>query len=792
MNIFFKSSNLNYTFHRNFVVVLVWFISFSFAQGQPRPRWDRTYGGTDFEQLNAGTATQDEGFLFCGMTSSVNSGDVSERSRGGQDFWFLKTDSLGRKIFDKRLGGVGLDLCWSVIQNSEGYLLIGQTDSPRDSTTDKWSANYGESDFWIVQVNPNGRLIWEKSFGGSKRDEAFCGLAMGDGYLILGHSNSPSSGNKTSGRRGNNDSLDLWLIKIDRNGNKIWDKTYGGSGSDDFPSATLCKSDDGNYFIACGSTSGRSIDKTDVERGVKDVWLLKIDPDGNKIWDRSYGGDLEDVVKSVVTAPDRTLILAGSTRSQPSGDKESRSYGGLDYWILKVRQDNGNIIWERTLGGSFDDNLYAAHQNATGYLLIAGVSSSLQNSGNKRDSLRGLNDYWLCYLDRNGNKVWDKSIGGSGDDAPTTLIPLADKGYIVAGQSNSIISGEKTQNGNGQNDFWITKIRCIFELDLGPDTLVCKRSEIPLNATIAGCPNCLYEWKMNDSIFSNTPRVRVSPDSTMRIFVKVTDTDACEILDDIELLLVPSPDSISFFTVPPQCYDGSNGTIALDYVRNGTPPYSLAFRGDTLRRQIFLTGLKAGTYNVGVVDANGCGLQQNMVVPNPPPFLLDITPSTEINVGDSLLIRVQTNHPLDTFFWSERKVKTLSTLVKPTETKVYWFTGIDTLGCSKTVSTQITVRKDNLWFAPNVFSPNGDGFNDYFTMQGGNFVKQISNLKIYDRWGGQVFQSNGVVFPARDDAGWNGKFQDRDVSPGVYIFIADVLFTDGHTENAAGDFTLIK
>ncbi len=764
---------------------------------QPVPEWDRTYGGSGWEELQTTVVTEEGGFLFGGYTGSELGGDVTEPTRDAPnlagrvpngDMWLVKTDSLGRKIWDHRYGGDSLDRCWRVIQNTEGYLVVGESWS--NQSGDKTAPKRGKSDFWVLQIRPSGAVVWDKTFGGIGRDEAYTAIGTQDGgYLLVGHSDSPVGGDKTDVPKGG---LDLWVIKIDRNGNKIWDKTYGGSGNDDYPRG-ICKTRDGNFLIVCGSTSSNSIDKTDSLRydesvsifNRKDIWLLKIAPDGNKIWDKTFGGANEDVGYDVTETRDNGILVAANTRSQVGFDKTAKFYGDRDYWILKLDKD-GKKIWDNSFGGTGSDDLRTAQQNATGYILVAGVSSSVA-SGNKTDTLRGANDFWLCYLDEQGNKIWDKSIGGASIDAPFATIPLPDRGYLICGHSSSDISGEKTENSRGLNDMWVVKIRCVFELNLGNDTAICKQQNFLLDATIPNCPNCLYQWSTGE----NTPKVVVTPSVTTRYRVRVTATDACEIADDIDIEIVTSPDSAAYSITSPRCYNGKDGVIALEYARGGTPPYSLAVGLDTFKRQIFIPNQASGNRQVWLIDRRGCKLPTTVYVPNPDQFQLTMSPDQEVIIGDSFHLFARVNHKLDTFFWSEPWIRNLDTFAFPKESKVYGITVIDSLGCKASGATQVTVRKNTDYYAPNIFSPNNDGVNDFFLLYGGKFVKTINNLRIFSRWGDQVFEST-QVFPARDDAGWDGRFAGKEMPNGVYVYTAQLRFLDGHVEHIEGDLVLMR
>jgi gliding motility-associated-like protein len=191
------------------------------------------------------------------------------------------------------------------------------------------------------------------------------------------------------------------------------------------------------------------------------------------------------------------------------------------------------------------------------------------------------------------------------------------------------------------------------------------------------------------------------------------------------------------------------------------------------------------------MDARNCYYESTVFLRNPDSFHLKLPDPIDLNFGDSFRLLVQTNHVLDTFFWSDPRLKRLDTMLRPYDSRSFSITAIDTLGCKRTAATNITVRRTNDVFAPNIFSPNNDGKNDHFALYGGKTVVEIRNMKVFDRWGDMVFQAP-KVFPVRDDASWDGFFNGKLAPIGVYIFFAEVFYIDGHTEIIKGDVTLVR
>ena len=764
---------------------------------QPTVQWDKTYGGTGWETLQSAFKTEDGGFLLIGSSDSPSDGrDVTQQARGAEDYWIVRIDSLGAKLWDKRYGGDSTDRCYKAIQNTEGYLLIGASLSGK--TGDKTGDNKGNFDFWLVQIAPDGTKRWEKTYGGSGEDQPFNAIVTdnGNSYIIVGHSDSPISGDKTVANKGKQD---IWLLKIDKNGNKLWDKSFGGGEDDVFPYA-LSSTQDGHFILACESISSQSGDKSDDLRGVmgnnKDIWVIKFDGSGQKIWDKTFGSSKLDEIRDLQELKDGSFLIGCSSNGDANFEKTAPNYGEADYWVIKINKD-GKKLWDKTYGGTSNDRLVAIEQNKTGYIMLAGQSISLPG-GTKQDTLRGNYDFWLIYIDEKGDILWDQNYGGPNNDAAFEMVKFQDGAYLVCGLSNSNSGSDKTENARGKltfpdggtlntNDMWVVKIKCIFELNLGDSTQVCISNPVTLDATIPNCRNCLYNWSTGDS----TSTITVNPTQTQRIFVKVTATTACTIKDDVLLKIIPSPELAEYSVKPPRCNDGRDAVIALDSAKGGSPPYFLVNGKDTFPRRIFIDNLSSGSYTISLVDRNGCKIDKKIDIPNPPPFIIKLPESKEIPFGDSFRLTLTSNKPLSSFYWSDRSIRSLDTFVKPFDSNSYSVTAIDSLGCIKQAATQVIIRRDNLFFAPLAFSPNGDLVNDYFTIYGGKTVISIESLKIFGRGGYLMFQKDRI-FPAAETEGWDGYFQGQEAPSGVYIYWAMVTYIDGRKELIKGDFTLMR
>jgi len=186
---------------------------------------------------------------------------------------------------------------------------------------------------------------------------------------------------------------------------------------------------------------------------------VKTESFGNVQWQNTFGGTDADLLFSIQQAADGGYILGGFSRSNISGDKTENCLGGQfygDYWMVKT-DEQGNIEWQNTIGGSDDDMLYSIQQTAdVGYILSGHSRSNI--SGDKTENCNGNMDYWIVKTDTAGNIQWQNTIGGNDWDELRSIKQTVDGGYILGGYSYSNISGDKTENSNGNDDYWIVKL----------------------------------------------------------------------------------------------------------------------------------------------------------------------------------------------------------------------------------------------------------------------------------------------------------------------------------------------
>ena len=441
---------MNKNLFRIYVLLFIFSIN---GYSQPAIQWQRTIGGNFAEELEAVRQTYDNGFILSGHSTSNISANKTENCRGRYDYWIVKTDSLGNVEWDKTFGGdlddelFALDLCVD-----SGFVVAGRSLS--EISGDKTGYSRGDFDYWIIKLSSSGIIQWQRTYGGNGGDQLFCLRQTHDGgYLVGGYSNS----GYTVEHPFISFTTDFWLLKLDSAGDIQWQKSIGGSAQDFLYS--LDATTDGGSIIGGYSYSNASGDKTDNNWGDSDFWILKLSFTGQIQWQKTIGGTSIDQLTKIFQTSDGGYIAAGYSWSDVSGLKTENSRGRDDYWIVKLNAQ-GNIQWQKTIGGDSNDIIFDIKEMTNGTFIAGGYSTS-GISGDKTEAGKGYEDYWLVKLSATGQLLWEKTIGGNGDDELWSLDITRDGGYILAGTSLSGISGDKTDDqygAIGYGDYWILKM----------------------------------------------------------------------------------------------------------------------------------------------------------------------------------------------------------------------------------------------------------------------------------------------------------------------------------------------
>jgi hypothetical protein len=315
-------------------------------------------------------------------------------------------------------------------------------------------------------------ILWEKSYGGTHADYLFDAQPTADyGFILAGSSLSNKTGNKTDDNQGD---LDFWIWKMNEKGDQDWQKSIGGSGFDLLQS--IKNTNDGGFILAGTSSSGVGFQKKEDCKGITDFWVIKLDASGAEQWQRTIGGSGQDELLCAFQTKDGGYMLGGSSSSnppvisniKPEGksiatakadlfNKSEKSRGNMDYWIVKLDKQ-GDIEWQKTYGGQYADVLRSMEQTTDNGYILAGYSNS-PISGDKTENNKGIGDFWIIKINDTGAIQWQNTYGAEGDDQPYVIHRTNDGGYIVGGNSNSknALTTMGGIVGNG-TDYWVLKL----------------------------------------------------------------------------------------------------------------------------------------------------------------------------------------------------------------------------------------------------------------------------------------------------------------------------------------------
>jgi Secretion system C-terminal sorting domain len=289
--------------------------------------WQKMYGGSSAEIPSRIIETQDHSLMVIGFSQS-NNGDVTgNHSVGNEDIWLIKLNPVGNLLWQKCYGGTGYDFAEDIKQNSTGgFYIAGSTFSNNGDITQ----NKGSRDAWIIKIDSIGKIIWQKTFGGSFGENIYTlSVIIGDSILLGGATNS-SNGDVT-GLHGTKS--DVWAIKLDSAGSLIWQKCYGGSNEDGCLS--MCQTTNGDFVLA-GITQSNNGDVSG-SKGPENIWIIRIDNNGNLLWQKCCGGSVDEWAYNIITTKDGGFFITGYSLSA-DGDV-TQNYGSADYWVFKLAPD---------------------------------------------------------------------------------------------------------------------------------------------------------------------------------------------------------------------------------------------------------------------------------------------------------------------------------------------------------------------------------------------------------------------------------------------------------------------
>jgi len=421
--------------------------------------WQKFYGGSGNDRCSGvaintsiSGARAETTYKLAGLSTSTD-GEVTG-NHGGHDYWVVKTDASGNILSQLCLGGSGNDIPEKLAQtNDNGVIIVGRSNSNDGDV----SGNHGTFDIWVIKLNSDDSIAWQKCYGGSGYDSGQAIAQIDGGYIIAGVTES-NDGDVT----GNHGNQDFWLIKINETGNIIWQKCYGGTSSEAAYSCQQCS--DGNIIVA-GNTGSNNGNVTG-NHGNSDFWIIKVtENDGALLWQKCLGGSGNDDATSIEEKNGQQLLIGGETTSSDGDVAAGKYHGGFgpDIWVMQT-DNTASIIWQQVLGGTDDDRLSSFKKISSSEDYIV-VGYTMSKDGNVSGA-HAMYDGWVVKLAQNGELLWqkcwggsdtDQLIGASSSDEGLTFIGFTKStdGDILSGLNQLTDLGRIARGPFGDADFWV-------------------------------------------------------------------------------------------------------------------------------------------------------------------------------------------------------------------------------------------------------------------------------------------------------------------------------------------------
>jgi hypothetical protein len=357
--------------------------------------WEKTYGVVGDDDRAYYALPVGDGYLVVGSSES-NKTNVTVG-------WTIRLDQDGNVIWNQTfLDGSGTELRFAV-NLTDGFLLVGNE-----------FLSSGNENGYVAKIDNQGALIWKSIIGGEDLNKLFSAIATQDGFALFGLASSSGSGESHA-----------WVVKLDANGNVIWNKTYGNA--TDTAARTGVLAPDGDYMVA-GYTNLQGDSNYD-------FLLMKIDAAGNMIWNTTYGGTGSKKAYAMTKAPDGYVIV-GDTESQETN---------IDAWVVKV-DFNGTMQWAETVGGKNADSPSCITASEGGYL-VGGFTFSF-GAGNR--------DFWLFKIDDSGQVIWSCTQGNAGYQEAYSVLEAGKNQYVMVGWTDP--PGQPALIGKARYMFYIVKL----------------------------------------------------------------------------------------------------------------------------------------------------------------------------------------------------------------------------------------------------------------------------------------------------------------------------------------------
>ncbi len=597
----------------------------SFAvSAQPVKVWNKIYGGNLSDICNSISQYNDTMIIGVGKSSSTNI--PGNANRGVDDYFINQIKPNGDLIRQKTYGGPSSDQANSFLVLPNGNLLLGGFTSGRGSDV---TAVYGLSDAWVLSYNPHtGAKIWEKSYGGTNNDLINDIFFLENGRVFFaGHTKSIDRDVVAVPTKGGND---IFISSIDENGLLIKAFTFGGT--KDESAKKIMRSDAfGGQMLIFGETESNDMDFNGLGKGKKDIFILKINRNINKVFLTTIGGPGDELFADAINLGDDGMIIFGTVNT--SGGQVDSLKGGRDIWMARVDK-NGAFLWSKNIGGLNDDTAIKAQLTGKNEIIL------LANSSSKDQDIKanyGGTDVVVMKLDTSGNVIWNQNYGGTGGENASSLFTALDGSIYFVAQSFST-NNDLPPTNIVSPDFWTMKlfdcvaVESVFrnKACIGDTIIIANEKfysgkesgQITIkNASVNGCDSIIHiliefsgpsNETINDSLCHEATitinNVIFDKNHTSQTFL-LKNHLGCDSTLKVNLFFSAAIEVADTVITRD---DGSGSGCIRVTMEGGCAPYTYQWSNGNTGSEV--CNLSAGTYKVVVTDCQNCSKEFEFVV----------------------------------------------------------------------------------------------------------------------------------------------------------------------------------
>ncbi len=523
--------------------------------GQTNLQTNLVFGGNSIDEPKDIAVNPAQTTLFFGARSFSSDGDVPENA-GGSDFWLMKRNLDGSLIWSKTYGGINNDDLEVVMPHPDGgALAFGTTRTDQGIFGDI----IGLAGSWLMRTNNAGNIIDGKIFGGNITETAVDAYRHISGNVTL----AMESGSPTLNGQSNNGLIDVWIVHVNAALAIQWTTLLGGTGVD-VPEA-ITSDINGNIYVA--ATSNSNLPGLDTNKGGKDVWVIKISPTGETLWQKSFGGTDDEEATDIVFHPDGFVYVLAQS-SSVDGDFDTND-GLNDLWTIKLDAFDGETLGLYHFGGSGNDfNGHAALFGDDQLAITASTTSDdLDLTGNK-----GFADVWIFNTDLDGTIVHQMNYGGTLNDLAADIMIIDSIYYVLS----STFSADKNVPFNAitQQDLWFYTLTtdpdtCSEQYLCQPDSMLTNHLYPPANdalVCVSGCtagygPGPIFNNGSCPDFINPTAYFFLTTDTTADLLTLSITSDE---FNQPQIALLKSVNCISFQQI--ECATGSDGNVLMAYI----------------------------------------------------------------------------------------------------------------------------------------------------------------------------------------------------------------------------------